>query len=149
MMKKYLKPIVFAVALGCLFGYLFFKKDEPLIEEVINESKLVSFIQVGVFNNYDNALNKKNDFNPSIIVNDDGKYRVFIGIFDNTEVINKMKVLYSAHEYDYYIKKDNINNKEFLNYLSNAQNLMLNTEDEKALNKIVKEILDKYMEVVK
>lgn len=147
-MKKYLKPVLLAILLGTIFGYLFFKEDEAMIKEVIDQSKLIYFIQVGVFKNYDNAVNKSKSYKTSVVIKDNNTYRVYIGLFSNQEILKTMQSLYEKNKYDYYLKKDYITNKKFLEYLEKSEKILINTNDEIVQNKLIQEILDKYKETI-
>jgi len=148
-MKKTFLWIISALALGSLFGYIFFKEKEEEIEQVWKESENLSFFQVGVFSNLENADNFSKVFNYSITLEEDGYYRVYLAILKEEENIDKLKTYLELNQIDYYVKNETINNNELLKYLSEMELLIKETMDADVMMEVNKNILQKYEELIK
>ena len=80
-MKSYLKIIIGAVLIGGLFAYLFYRDINDSVVALTNKEYEISLFQLGVFKDYDNAINYQNNFGSTIIYEDnEGYFRVIGGI---------------------------------------------------------------------
>ena len=76
-MKSYLKIIIGAVLIGGLFAYLFYRDINDSVVALTNKEYEISLFQFGVFKDYDNAINYQNNFESTIIYEDnEGYFRV-------------------------------------------------------------------------
>ena len=54
-MKKILLTITISIAIGTFFAFVIFKNINNDVQLVLNEDNIVTFFQVGVFKNNENA----------------------------------------------------------------------------------------------
>ena len=89
-MKQNIKIFLIALIIGMVISYVFFYKfDDTLITNAI-ESK-VTYFYIGSYNNIDEANKKKNNYKNSLIYNDNGIYKIIIGVYNKKECIELME----------------------------------------------------------
>ena len=92
--KKYLKILVFAICLGGVIAYFFYKDINKEVKAITKKEEIVNLFQVGVFKSYNNALEFSRVFNSSYIYENDGYYRVIIAASYSKEALVKLESLY-------------------------------------------------------
>ncbi len=142
-MKKILLTITISIAIGTVFAFVIFKNINNDVQLVLNEDNIVTFFQVGVFKNNENAQNFMQNYNSSIIIKDKEYYRVIIAILMNDEAIAKEKAFFDSLGIEYYLKKESISDKEFINKLQEYEHLLISASDE-TYNTVNKNILKLY-----
>ena len=139
-MKKYFIYGIITILIGVLFAFFVLNNNVFYAKE----SNYVYAFQIGAFKEFDNADNtiKKNG---GILVHDNGLYKVYIGIYKNTDVINKMLVYFENKGINVYLKsiivKDN-----FYNMIDNYEELIRKSNDEMVYIKATEGILNLYSE---
>ncbi len=142
-MKKILITIGISIVIGSIFAFVIFKNINEEVELVIKEDNTVTFFQVGVFKNEDNAQNFMQNYNSSLIIKDNDYYRVIIAILTNEEAILKEQAFFDSLGIEYYLKKENISDQKFLNKLQEYEQLLISSSEE-TYNTINKNILKLY-----
>lgn len=107
-MKKVLLSILIAIIIGFSFGYIFLKRfnmSKVSTSDIVN----IYAFQVGVYKNYNNALNVSN-INNGIIINDNDSYRVYSAFLSDMEIVNNLKEYYKTNNINYYLKQINVSN---------------------------------------
>ena len=97
-------------------------------------------LQEGAFNNYNGVIKTTRNYNNYVISKEDELYKIYIGVTLDKEVYNKLISMYSKTS-STYMKKVNINNKEFYNKVRTYDNLIKNSDNLKEVDLIVKEEL--------
>ncbi len=148
--KDMLVPITCALLIGIGLGFYFFKEYnvETISIPVISskETKTVSFLQVGVYSNIDNmnkALAGLEDYFYTI---QEEKYHVYVAITSNSENVSKLAGYFKEKGYVTYIKDMTVSNSEFINDLTNYDELLKATNDLDAISVINSNILTSYKE---
>lgn len=148
-MKKLFITIIITGLISFLFGnYIFnvyLKNVKEAIESVTNIYDDVYMLQYGSYNTIEKA--KNNDLDNYILKEEDGYYRIYVGITLNEENAKKIKEVYKNKGKDIYIKEKNINSLEFVDYLNNKDISFNNISDDEIL-KIQNEIINKYKELM-
>lgn len=148
-MKKLFITIIITGLISFLFGsYIFnvyLKNVKEAIESVTNIYDDVYMLQYGSYNTIEKA--KNNDLDNYILKEEDGYYRIYVGITLNEENAKKIKEVYKNKGKDIYIKEKNINSLEFVDYLNNKDISFNNISDDEIL-KIQNEIINKYKELI-
>lgn len=148
-MKKLFLTIIITGLISFLFGnYIFnvyLKNVKEAIESVTNIYDDVYMLQYGSYNTIEKA--KNNDLDNYILKEEDGYYRIYVGITLNEENAKKIKEVYKNKGKDIYIKEKNINSLEFVDYLNNKDISFNNISDDEIL-KIQNEIINKYKELI-
>ena len=148
-MKKLFITIIITGLISFLFGnYIFnvyLKNVKEAIESVTNIYDDVYMLKYGSYNTIEKA--KNNDLDNYILKEEDGYYRIYVGITLNEENAKKIKEVYKNKGKDIYIKEKNINSLEFVDYLNNKDISFNNISDDEIL-KIQNEIINKYKELI-
>lgn len=107
-----------------------------------NKGSYVTYyiLQEGVFKNYNGVIKTTRNYNNYVISKEDELYKIYIGVTLDKEVYNKLISMYSKTS-STYMKKVNINNKEFYNKVRTYDNLIKNSDNLKEVDLIVKEEL--------
>ena len=82
-------------------------------------------------------------YNSSIIIKDKEYYRVIIAIAKNESSIIKLKDYFDEQKIEYFLKKETLNDKKFLNKLQEYEEL-LNSSKKETYSTIIKNILKTY-----
>lgn len=132
--------LLIVILSGVLFTYFLLKKDNIYAKE---EYSLYAF-QVGYFNDLDNATKLKISLPSSIIINKDNGYYVYVGIYKNIDLVNKMLVYFEDNNINIYLKNINVS-KNIYNKIDNYEKILLNSNDNKIYNMVNQSILDMYL----
>ncbi len=111
-MKQSLKVIIFSCLVGGILAGMFFLNVKNKAEA--KSKPLVYAFQVGVFKNYNNALNMQKSYQNAKIVKDKDVYRLFIGITgENSDLL---KEILGDNDY-YYVKEISLTDDVYANIL--------------------------------
>ena len=143
-MKTYLKIILGAVLVGSLFAYLFYKNISSEVVAITNKEYEITLFQAGVFKSYDNAQNYQNNFDASIIYEDDGYYRVIIGIAYHEENKVKLESFFTSKGINYYEKEIKMN-EEFTSSLTNYELVLIESTEDKVINNVNNSMLQLFL----
>ena len=124
-MKKVFITILLSIAVGGIFAFIIFKNINNEVDLVLKEENIITFFQVGVFKNEDNANSFMEKYSSSIIIKDNEYYRVIIAILQNNEAIKKEQDYFDSLGITYYLKKESISDEKFLNKLKEYEKLLL------------------------
>lgn len=112
------------------------------IKDFENKCSYVTYyiLQEGAFKNYNGVIKTTRNYNNYVISKEDELYKIYIGVTLDKDVYNKLISMYSKTS-STYMKKVNINNKEFYNKVRTYDNLIKNSDNLKEVDLIVKEEL--------
>ena len=142
-MKMKIVLILFCVASGILFTFFFLNKESFYAKE---EYSVFAF-QAGAFSKYDNAIKQCDKLPSSIIVKDNNLYKVYVAIYKDIDLVNKMLVYFEDNNINIFLKNVNID-KTLNEKLMNFEKLLMKTKEEAVYNKINQSILDLYLESI-
>lgn len=142
-MKKILIVSSLGILVGSLFAFYMFSNITKDTEIAMRESTNVTAFQVGVYSVYDNAKKVADTYNNSYIYNDDGKYRVFLAIYQDKEIIEYMKNYYSEKEIEIYLKEMSVD-KDFLKQLNKYETLLKESDNNETYIMANKNILGEF-----
>jgi len=137
------KIIMICITLGSIFAFILYFLYKKNYEEIIIER--VYMLQIGAYENYDNVVKITKNLDNYLIKKEDKYYKIIIGITKNTENLEKLKEIYK--DYNIYIKEEDITDEDFLNVLVKFDYLLNETNDEKIIKAILKEVINKYKEI--
>ena len=147
-MKKLLILIAVATILGGISGKLLFSKYENIDKLVFNENKKVYLLQEGVYSSKSSLDSNTKDISSKLVVKNNDKYYVYVGITKNYNNAKKIKKMYNDKGYNIYQKEKNIKSDEFLNNVEQFDVLVENTKKEQDISTIQEVILSNYEEMV-
>ena len=144
-MKKVLVSILLALLIGGVFAIYVYKKmmSNTIPAISTNDKNTIYAIQIGVFNNYDNAKDMAENYG-ALIVGDNDKYRVYIALCNKT--LTEIKNYYDSIGLSYYVKTIEVNSS-FINTLDEYET-MITMSDKNLLKDIIKNILKEYEKTI-
>lgn len=141
-MKKIIL-IVLSIGLGIFCTFYIFNKEQIYAKE----EYLVFAFQVGAYKDYDNAKNFSKTLPSSIIVQEDNLYKIYISIYKDIDIVNKMLVYFENNNINIYLKSLNVN-KKYYNILSNYEEIIKNSDNIDLYNSVNQSILNLYIESI-
>ena len=138
-LNTFISPIMIAIIIGLTLGFSFYKTYKNHLHDDLSSTKLY-LIQNGEYDNIDN-MRKDNLGNNYVYYKINNKYKTVIGITNNYDNIAKIKKLYNdkAEVTEYYIAKDNLDNKQY-----EYDKLLSKTNNPKEVKEYVDDILKLY-----
>lgn len=147
-MKKLFFLICGAIILGTISGKFLFSKYQDTTG-VFSEREDVYFLQEGVYSSLDSLNSNTKDIDPKLVVEEDEKYYVYVGISKDLDVIKKIKKIYEEKGYNTYEKQLKIGNIEFLNNVDQYDILSKTASYDRDLLTIQDVVLSNYEELIK
>lgn len=147
MKKSFIIPIIISILLGSICGKLVFSQYQ-MKEEVFNENNMVYFLQQGVYSTETSLNNNTKSLSSKAVVEEDGKYYVYIGITKNLDNAKKVKEMYEKKGYNLYQKELPITNYEFINNLEQYDILLKSAKKDEEIQSVVDVILASFEETV-
>lgn len=140
MIKKiYLLAVIIALLFSCgIYSLSKYKK---------NENKVAYLLQIGAYQNYDNALEFAKKLDSYTIKSENNLYKIIVGITMNDEVYNKL-ISYYGSDYETYKKTIKIEDKNLEKTIKMYDSVLKSLEDKEDINLILKEEL-KYIDNIK
>lgn len=142
-MKKTIILVLFSISAGILFTFFVLNKENFYAKE----KYVVYAFQVGSFESLENAENKAKMIDSSIIIKEDGLYKVYVAMYKDVDLVNKMVNYFENNDINIYLKTINVNSN-FYKTLDNYEKIIINTSDENILDKINQSILNLYLESI-
>lgn len=143
-MKKKILLAILSVGAGMAFTFFFLNKENTFAKE----EYLIYAFQVGAFEKYDNAVNLSNLLPSSIIKKEDNLYKIYVAMYKDIDIVNKMIVYFENNNINIFLKSLSVS-KNFYNDLLNYETLIKNSEDTNVYNKVNQSILNLYLESMK
>lgn len=142
-MKRFLSIIIFALLVGTILAFFFYKDINEEVKAIAKKEELVTLFQVGVFKDKDNASKFANAFTSSYIYEDNTYYRVIIGISYHKEVRLKLEDIFLNEGIEYYLKEVRVN-KDLIVKLNNYETILLKTNKKEVVYNILNSMLELY-----
>lgn len=143
-MKENIKIFLIALILGMAVAFfLSYKFKEPIAYALNPE---VTILYVGSYNNIDTATSKQRNYPNSIIYEEEGIYKIVIGIFGDTTVLDLMKSYFHDQGLNFYEEKIKTNST-FLREINNYELLIKSSETSyyDTLNKSLLNLFNEYI----
>jgi len=142
-MKKILMISLLAICVGSSLAFFLTNKMEDAISEHNIEKNEVTAFQIGVYSILNNAKKTQSNYPNSLIYKDEDKYRVFIAIYKEPELIEYMESYYDKENVDIYLKKIKVN-KNFSLELDKYEELLKKSKDKNTYISANKNILEAF-----
>ena len=145
MMKKIMITLIISVTLGALSGIFLHSRFEDSLF-AFNEGYKPTFLREGVYTDKKILEENTKKLDPKLIVYDDDKYYVYVGITTNEKIAEKIKDIYNKMDIDIYEKDVYINDDTFINNVEQFDSIILSSKEEDILT-VEEVILSNYEEV--
>lgn len=136
-----------AIILGGLSGKILYNKYKS-VSTVFDESKQLFFLQEGVYSTKESMEKNTKNINPKLIIPNNNKYHVYVGITGNYNNVSKIKKMYENKGYSIYEKKIDVSNKEFINNIDQFDILIDSTNSDNDISTIEEVILSNYEDLL-
>ena len=141
MNKRFLLFLVVAIILGTFIGHYFY--NETNAKSVFADDDFI-FLQQGVYTNKENMEENTKRIDPKVVVEEDNKFYVYVGITKEKKNAQKLKKFYEKMGYDIYEKSIPVVSSEFKNNLEQFDMLLAKTTKEEEIITINEVILANY-----
>ena len=148
-MKKTLILGITFILLGIVVGTILRGEYQEEILDVFGTRKNYYFLQEGVYATEENLEENIKNLDAKLIIEEEGKYYVYLGITQVKENAEKIKKIYEKDGYQIYIKERNISNEEFYNNVSQFDLLIQSTDNSEEILAIEEVVLANYEEIIK
>ena len=137
------KKVIFLMALMgvCFASFLVIKYKNKEIEQLNTET--IYLLQIGAYENYENVVKVTKTLPSYVIIEENGKTKIIIGITKDNNNLEKLKQNYE----NIYVREEQIDNQEFLDYLTKYDYLLNETNNFEAIEEINNKVLNKYNEI--
>ncbi len=146
MKKSFLISIGLTILLGAFFGKMLYGKYET--ETVMVDEDVFYLLQYGVYTNLEEAQKEQKKMNPSLLVQEEEKYYLYLGMSLQEKLLQKVKNDYDKENIVTYIKKTPLWNDTFKNHLSQWDVLLKNANTKEEVHSICEVVLADYEETV-
>lgn len=144
MNNKFFIPIIASIAIGFIFGKVFFNQYDGTAISAFNEGEKTYFITIGVVS----SLDKIKDKDSILYLEKEDGYHIYVGITKDSKSASKIKEIYSNDGNNTSIEEVYLSNDKFLSILTEYDKILsiaTSSEDTKSIEKIV---LSNYKEMV-
>ena len=139
-MKKAIYIIIFMLSTIVFYYFIFISNNK-----INNKNEYDVFaLQAASFDNIDNASIYKANLPSSIIVKQNNLYNVYVGMYKDIDLVNKMIVYFEDNNINIYLKNIKVN-KDLYNKLDNYEKILINSNDVRVYKNINQSILDMYI----
>ena len=143
-MKENIKIFLIALILGMAVAFaLSYKFREPIAFALNPEATI---LYVASYNNIDTAISKQANYPDSVIYEEEGIYKIVIGIFSDKIVLDLMKSYFQDQGLTFYEEKIKTNS-HFLQEINNYELLIKSSETSyyDTLNKSLLNLFNEYI----
>lgn len=143
-MKENIKIFLIALILGMAVAFaLSYKFREPIAFALNPEATI---LYVASYNNIDTAISKQANYPDSVIYEEEGIYKIVIGIFSDKIVLDLMKSYFQDQGLTFYEEKIKANSP-FLQEINNYELLIKSSETSyyDTLNKSLLNLFNEYI----
>lgn len=144
--NKYLITILISIIIGVLCAKYIFSEYEKETKDVFSEDNYVYIYQYGAYKDK-NTMEEACDELEGYFYYKDDLYHVILGVSLSNNIEEKIKSANNVDS-DLYIKKEKIDNSEFLENLKQYDNLINTTDDKNTIINAERQILSKYNELI-
>lgn len=139
--------MVVAIILGGISGMILFSKYKDT-SYVFNENKKLYFLEEGVYSTKESLESNTKDINPKLVIQDDNKYHVYVGITSDFRNVSKIKKMYKDKGYSVYEKEIEVDNSEFTANISQFDILLESSKNDSDISTIEEVVLSNYENLI-
>ncbi len=136
------KALLIVMLMGIVFASFLLYKYKSKDKGIVN-TETVYLIQIGAYQNYENVVKVTKTLPNYVIIEEDGTAKIIVGITKDNNNLEKLKQNYE----NIYIREEQIDNKEFLDYLTKYDYLLNETNNNETIKEINHKVLNKYDEI--
>ena len=145
MKKTMLLAVIFVVLWAVCGNYLY--KKAPDTVSVFQTNQTFYFLQEGIYSSKDIMQENVGDLMNKLVVLEDNKYYVYVGITMDQDNANKIKKIYENMGYQIYIKKMTLDNEEFASNVSQFDLLVQESDTDEDVLTVEEVVLANYEQI--
>lgn len=147
LMKKTMLLAVVFVILGAVCGNYLYRKAPNSIS-VFQENNTFYFLQEGIYSSKDIMQENVGDLANKLVVLEDNKYYVYVGITMDADNANKIKKIYQDMGYKIYVKTVNLDNEEFASNVSQFDLLVKESDAKDDILTVEEVVMANYEQII-
>ena len=136
------KALLIVMLMGIVFASFILYKYKNKDKGIVN-TETVYLIQIGAYQNYENVVKVTKTLPNYVIIEENETAKIIVGITKDNNNLEKLKQNYE----NIYIREEQIDNKEFLEYLTKYDYLLNETNNYEIIEEINHKVLNKYDEI--
>lgn len=145
MFKKIVFTLLFSILLGSIAGKFLYSKFSTEVL-AFNEGYKLIFLRQGVYTDKKVMDENTKRLDPKLVIQEDDKYYVYVGITSNEKIAERLKKIYSDMDIDVYEKDVYVDDDTFVNNVTQFDSIILSSNEEEILT-VEEVILSNYEEV--
>jgi len=145
MKKGFIIPLIVSIVLGFISAQIVYNEYNKKQDKDSNNAYI---LQGGVYTTKETLEKAIKSFDNYLVVSEDDKYYVYLGMTTSKDNADKLKKLYEEMEIEVYILETNISNVEFVSSLEQYDVLIGSVDSSESLFFINEVILSSYEELV-
>ncbi len=145
MIRKIVLTIIISCVLGSVTGILLHNKFSDDVF-AFSEGYQLYFLREGVYSNKEIMEENTKKLDPKLVLKEDGKYYVYVGITSNEKIVEKIKKIYSDMDIDIYKKEKGVDDENFVSNVKQFDSMILSSDKDEMLS-IEEVVLSNYEEV--
>lgn len=118
----------------------------PITTSTFSEKTPTYFLKLGVYDNKEAMEKNTVDFNYYIYKEDNNKFHVYVAITQSKDNLEKLKGFFKEKGYIINEEEFDVTSESFITILSQYDELLSKTDDEKTIKAICGQVLSKYEE---
>jgi len=146
--SSFFVAVIATVFITILVADIFYKKYQEGYKDVFSDTNSLYFLQQGAYNNLDVIKKNCKKLEQYIIVEENDKYYVYVGVTKDKILADKIKATFKEEEIDLYVKEVYINDQTFVNEVEQYDVLLDTSKTMKEINSVMKSVLATYEEIV-
>ena len=146
MNKRYLIYISLAIAVGAVFGNIFYNKYEK--EQSLEKEYNSYLLQLGIFDTKEDMNKELLEIDDYIVIEKNNKYYVYVGVSTNKKNVTNLQEIFLDKDINTSIKKTIISDIEFMNSLEQFDLLLDSVSSNEDIMSINEAILSSYEEML-
>lgn len=149
-MKKYFVSIVLGLLIGFFLSKSLFEKYNNFdgIKKTSQEGEVAYFIKYGEYKSLKDLEKATIKLTNYIYTEENDIFIVYIGMTFSKDNLDKLLTYFKKSGYKVSSAEYIITNREYINYLKNADKLVENSSDDTVIGEVCSQILSKYEELV-
>ena len=135
--------MLLSISLGFIFTIVVLNKENLFG----SNNYTIYVLSGGEFTSREMAYDKQSKLNTGIIVEEDNLYKIYLALYKDLDLVNKMLNYYEDEDINVYINTINVD-RSFYNTLNNYEEVIKNSDSSLVFKPVNESILNLYLESI-
>ena len=135
--------MLLSISLGFIFTIVVLNKENLFG----SNNYTIYVLSGGEFTSREMAYDKQSKLNTGIIVEEDNLYKIYLALYKDLDLVNKMLNYYEDEDINVYINTINVD-RSFYNTLNNYEEVIKNSDSNLVFKPVNESILNLYLESI-